>query len=240
MHLYDKSPHDIKKFFWTKGVYQEHFQSVSGQALSCLNSPLTLGYFFSIQSILSHIVVESTMDVLDSLLGETPHGVWTSVPARKTQISIQVEFGLLNEKHARNQSIYSFKEVKQSCFPRKNRVGIAYNPGQPHVLWIFSWPNTSLNHVYGREFWKCLTDSWGWGLHLWRQASIISVSFFGVRENNSYHKEQVFHPDSTSNLVGQMFQKCYFFFSFACHGIAKRRHVFWGKNLILYLDKAFN
>ena len=67
----------------------------------------------------------------------------------------------------------------------------------------------------------------------------LSVSFFGVRENNSYHKEQVFHPDSTSNLVGQMFQKCYFF-SFACHGIAKRTHVFWGKNLILYLDKAFN
>ena len=52
----------------------------------------------------------------------------------KTQISIQVEFGLLNEKHARNQSIHSFKEVKQSCFPRKNRIGIAYNPGQPHVL----------------------------------------------------------------------------------------------------------
>lgn len=52
-------------------------------------------------------------------------------------------------------------------------------------------------------------------------------------------KNKFFHPDSTSNLVGQMFQKCNFF-PFACHGIAKRRHVFWGKNLILYLDKAFN
>lgn len=41
---------------------------------------------------------------------------------------------------------------EETCFPKQNRVGFAYNLGQNHAFWIFSWPNK--HKVCGRGLWK--------------------------------------------------------------------------------------